>query len=184
MRTSLDKKLLLFLFIILLFGFITGLTILFTNNLLDINNIILNIKDIKPNYIIIHLIILSILIITSFLLIGSFLNIIFIFFNGLSLSIIIYYYIKLKGINGLLFSIIYIISSKLIFIILLFILSKALIKLVLLLIRKIVLKENKVGYISNLFIKSIILYVLIIINDFIVYFFSNNIINMFIFLIN
>ena len=191
MWTSLNKKVFIFISIILLIGIISGiLFLIFLNEaskeliFLNINEYIQNLNNYKINNIFMDTIILSSLLILSIFIIGIPLSIFFIFFNGFSIGFIISSLSSIFGFKGLIYSIIHIIINKFVFLFFLYFLFLAMYKIVLLLIKYWVHKEkiNK-DKIINLFKKIILCLLIIIIYDLILYFFGNKIMNLFNFLI-
>ena len=191
MWTSLNKKVFIFISIILLIGIISGiLFLIFLNEaskeliFLNINEYIQNLNNYKINNIFIDTIILSSLLILSIFIIGIPLSIFFIFFNGFSIGFIISSLSSIFGFKGLIYSIIHIIINKFVFLFFLYFLFLAMYKIVLLLIKYWVHKEkiNK-DEIIHLFKKIILCLLIIIIYDLILYFFGNKIMNLFNFLI-
>ncbi len=191
MWTSLNKKVFIFISIILLIGIISGiLFLIFLNEaskeliFLNINEYIQNLNNYKINNIFMDTIILSSLLILSIFIIGIPLSIFFIFFNGFSIGFIISSLSSIFGFKGLIYSIIHIIINKLVFLFFLYFLFLAMYKIVLLLIKYWVHKEkiNK-DEIIHLFKKIILCLLIIIIYDLILYFFGNKIMNLFNFLI-
>ncbi|MFR5856288.1 MAG: hypothetical protein ACLUFU_00575 [Bacilli bacterium] len=191
MWTSLNKKVFIFISIILLIGIISGiLFLIFLNEaskeliFLNINEYIQNLNNYKINNIFMDTIILSSLLILSIFIIGIPLSIFFIFFNGFSIGFIISSLSSIFGFKGLIYSIIHIIINKFVFLFFLYFLFLAMYKIVLLLIKYWVHKEkiNK-DEIIHLFKKIILCLLIIIIYDLILYFFGNKIMNLFNFLI-
>ena len=191
MWTSLNKKVFIFISIILLIGIISGiLFLIFLNEaskeliFLNINEYIQNLNNYKINNIFMDTIILSSLLILSIFIIGIPLSIFFIFFNGFSIGFIISSLSSIFGFKGLIYSIIHIIINKFVFLFFLYFLFLAMYKIVLLLIKYCVHKEkiNK-DEIIHLFKKIILCLLIIIIYDLILYFFGNKIMNLFNFLI-
>ena len=190
MWTSLNKKVFIFISIILLIGIISGiLFLIFLNEaskeliFLNINEYIQNLNNYKINNIFMDTIILSSLLILSIFIIGIPLSIFFIFFNGFSIGFIISSLSSIFGFKGLIYSIIHIIINKFVFLFFLYFLFLAMYKIVLLLIKYWVHKEkiNK-DEIIHLFKKIILCLLIIIIYDLILYFFGNKIMNLFNFL--
>lgn len=191
MWTSLNKKVFIFISIILLIGIISGiLFLIFLNEaskeliFLNINEYIQNLNNYKINNIFMDTIILSSLLILSIFIIGIPLSIFFIFYNGFSIGFIISSLSSIFGFKGLIYSIIHIIINKFVFLFFLYFLFLAMYKIVLLLIKYWVHKEkiNK-DEIIHLFKKIILCLLIIIIYDLILYFFGNKIMNLFNFLI-
>lgn len=191
MWTSNNKKYLIILTIFLIIGFIFGL--FFLNNvdeaskeiiLNNINEWVINLDNIHINYIISHLLVLSLFIILSIFLIGIPLYIFYIFYNGFSLGFIISSLSNIFGAKGLLYSIVYILITKVIPIILIIILFMFLIRIGENIIWNLFNKKNGTKRLINRLIKkSIIVLFIIIINDIILYLWGGKILNIFHFLI-
>ena len=191
MWTSLNKKVFMFLSIILAIGIISGiLFLIFLNEaskeliFLNINEYIQNINNYKINNIFMDIIILSSLIILSLFIIGIPLSIFFVFFNGFSIGFIISSLSSIFSFKGFIYSVIHIIINKFVFLFFLYFLLLALYKITIILIKYWVHKEkiNK-DEIIRLFKKIILCLLVIIIYDLLLYFFGNKIINLFNFLI-
>ena len=191
MWTSLNKKIFIFITTILIIGIITGiLFLIFLNEasqeiiFLNINNYLQNINTYTFNNIFIDIIILSCLIILSLFIIGIPLIIFFVFFNGFSIGFVLSSLSIIFGIKGFIYSIIYIIINKSVFTFFLYFLILALFKLMLTIFKHFIYKEkiNK-DEIIHLFKKIALCLIIIIIYDVLLYFFGNNIINLFNFLI-
>lgn len=179
-RTSFKKyrKIFLFLFIILLFGILSGILFYFKQDIGIRQTIIANIGNIFESNvfdmknIIYHLIIYAILFISIFLLLGVPLTLIAIFFEGIAFGFIIPILFSIYKLKSIFCIVSYFVFVKMIYIILLFILFIIMIKFF-------------SGYISYfktkkvLFLKSlkniIVVGFLIIINDLCVYFIFNKV---------
>lgn len=191
MWTSLNKKVFIFLSIILAIGIISGiLFLIFLNEaskeliFLNINEYIQNINNYKINNIFMDIIILSSIIILSIFIIGIPISIFFVFFNGFSIGFIISSLSSIFGFKGLIYSIIHVIINKFIFLFFLYFLLLALYKITLILIKYWVHKEkiNK-DELMHLFKKMVLCLLIILIYDLVLYFFGNKIINLFNFLL-
>ena len=191
MWTSLNKKVFIFLSIILAIGIISGiLFLIFLNEaskeliFLNINEYIQNINNYKINNIFMDIIILSSIIILSIFIIGIPISIFFVFFNGFSIGFIISSLSSIFGFKGLIYSIIHVIINKFIFLFFLYFLLLALYKITLILIKYWVHKEkiNK-DELMHLLKKMVLCLLIILIYDLVLYFFGNKIINLFNFLL-
>ncbi len=191
MWTSLNKKVFIFLSIILAIGIISGiLFLIFLNEaskeliFLNINEYIQNINNYKINNIFMDIIILSSIIILSIFIIGIPISIFFVFFNGFSIGFIISSLSSIFRFKGLIYSIIHVIINKFIFLFFLYFLLLALYKITLILIKYWVHKEkiNK-DELMHLFKKMVLCLLIILIYDLVLYFFGNKIINLFNFLL-
>lgn len=190
MWTSLNKKIYILLCIILLIGIICG--IIFVTSIdestkeiifLNINNYFQNITSTKINNIILHLIFLSTIFVLSIFLLGGPIIIFYIFYNGFSIGFIISSLTNIFGLKGLIYSCIYVIISKLLFLIILILLSNTLLKLVKYIIDRFVYKKNNFEYIYFYMKKSLIFICIAMINDIILYFGGIKLLNLFNFLI-
>lgn len=191
MWTSTNKKFYLFLGIIFFIGFIAGILYYFLishdNQLLlqtSIKNFLANLNTIRINSIGLHLLILPVLIIGSFLFIGIPLCIIFLFYNGFLLGFILCNFVICMGIKGLLFGIIYVIITKVIYLFFLLILIISLLKISINFFKYLVKKANdRKEKIIFLFKRVMICFLIIILNDGLLYFIGGKFINIFNFLL-
>lgn len=177
------KYLLLFLLFLLLFSIIFGI-FLYNNQDEGIKNSLIsglvNFKDSLLNNHISnlfeHLIVISIIIILSFIFIGYLGGLFYYFYIGTSIGYTLVFLFKNNGFNGLIFGILYNIYSKAIFIILITMLFLKIMDLIKCLIAYIVYRKQFNYIILNIkhHLKNlIVLFLLIIINDLIIYFTSN-----------
>ena len=191
MWTSLNKKLYLILGVIFLIGILVGITfVCFISEesreiiFLNINDFIQSLNNTNLNNIINHLAIISILIILSFFVIGIPLEMFFVFYNGFSIGFIISSLTSIFGIKGFLYSLIYIIITKGIYLFILSIILISLIKISKLIIDKYILKKgNNINSINMYLKKSLVCLGIIFLNDIILYFWGSSLINVFNFLI-
>lgn len=190
MWTSLSKKLYLFMGIVLIIGIITGVVFVLMLDestkeilFLNINNFLQSFDASNISILVQHLVILSTLLILSIFLIGGPLVIFFMFYNGFTIGFIISSITCIFGIKGMLFGTIYVIISKLVFVILLIIFSVNLFKIVKCVIDYLVYKKsNKESII--IFVKRCIVFIgIIMLSDIILYFGGVKLINIFNFLI-
>ena len=190
MWTSINKKLYLFISIVLIIGIIVG--IVFVTMLdesskeilfLNINEFLQNIDKSNMEVLVMHLVILSTLLVTSIILLGGPLIIFFLLYNGFTIGFIISSITCIFGIKGLLFGLIYVIISKLIFLILLIIISVNLFKIVKCIIDYIVYKKNNKELFTTYIKRCIIFISIVILNDIILYFWGLKLVNVFNFLI-
>lgn len=189
MWTSINKRIYLILSIFLIIGIISGIVfvILLSESSKEIlsSNIIEFFKLNKSSIFILisHLLILSTLLVLSILLIGMPLVIFFILYNGFTLGFIISSITSIFGLKGLLYSIIYILINKMLFIILLIIYSTNLFKIAKTIIDYIILKKKSQD-IFSIYIKRCIIFIsIILLNDVILYIWGLKIVNIFNFLI-
>ena len=190
MRTSYSKKIYLLLTIIFVIGTICGFLLLrYTNNSYSIQVIekcSYYLNNVSNNYyfIIEHIIILSIILVLSLLIIGLPLALLYSFYNGVSCGFIINVLFRIAGFKGILYSFIYIIFTKLIYIVLLIIFLKVIIKISISTTTYFFKKnKNAIININNYYKKALIIFILIIINDILVYLYIHNVLSIFQFLI-
>lgn len=190
MWTSLNKKLYLFMGIILLIGIIAGVFFVLMLDeaskevmFLNINEMIQNFGNIKINNIVSHLLILSSLLILTIMLVGAPLVIFFIFYNGFSIGFIISSLTSIFGIKGLIYGIIYVILTKGLFLLFLFIFSITLFKIIKNIIDKVFYKKHS-NMLTVLGEKALVCIILIVISDIIIYFGGSKLVNVFNFLLN
>lgn len=188
MRTSFNKKFILFLLVLFVMGIITGLGYFnFFNADLkstittSFHNFILNINEIKINNIIPHGLFISFLIITSFLVIGLPICLFYLFYNGFLVGFVIRSFTFIKGFKGFIFSLVYLLITKVIYLFFLFLLIMTLIKLSIKIIRKDNFKKEKIFILSK---RSLLCFIIIFLNDLFLYFGGGKILNIFNFLIN
>lgn len=192
MWTSNNKKYFLFLSIILFIGLLSGL--LFTGRINEanqeivfnnINNFLLNLGNIHLNNFLPHILLFPLFLVLSLFIIGIPLYIIFIFYNGFSLGFIISSLKNIFGFKGILYSIIYILLTKGLFIFLLVILSLYLFKIGLKSFNY-YFRKTKRMYKEEVYIllkKSLLIILFILINDLFLYFWGGKILNLFKFLL-
>lgn len=190
MWTSLNKKLYLFIGIVLIVGVIFGIVFVAMLDeaskevmFLNVNEMVQNFGNVKINNIVSHLLILSSILILTIMVIGSPLLIFFIFYNGFSVGFIMASLTNIFGVKGLIYSIIYVLLTKGLFLLFLIIYSSTLFKIVKNVIDKIFYKKHT-GSITTLFEKVLICIILIIICDVIIYFGGAKLVNVFNFLLN
>lgn len=191
MWTSNQKRIWLSLGIILIIGFIGGIffiTFVAKNeqNVLinSFTNFWHNIDSLKINYLTNHFLIMPVLIISSFLILGLVLIPLYLLYIGFLMGIVISNFIIIGGFKGFIFGLIYIIITRLAFLFLFSIMAVALIKITILLINLIFKKnsdnKNKIFFQLK---KCLICFILIMINDTILYFLGDNLVKIFKFLI-
>lgn len=190
MWTSLSKKLYLFMGIVLIIGIITGVVFVLMLDestkeilFLNINNFLQSFGKSNISILVQHLVILSTLLILSIFLIGGPLVIFFMFYNGFTIGFIISSITCIFGIKGMLFGVLYVIISKLVFIVLLIIFSVNLFKIVKCVIDYLVYKKSNKESLSIFMKRSIVFIGIIMISDIILYFSEVKLINIFNFLI-
>ena len=191
MWTSLNKKLYVFMSIILVIGFIVGIVFVVLLDeatkeilFLNINEVLQNFSYVNTNDLIIHLVILSSLLILSMFLIGGPLVLFFMFYNGFSIGFIISSLTYIFGIKGILFGSIYVIIYKLLFLIMLVVFSVNLFKIIKCVIDRIVNKNNNKESLVVFIKRSVIFIGIVLILDIILYFVGGKLVNLFNFLIS
>lgn len=190
MWTSLSKKMYIFFSIILVIGIITGVVFVIMLDeatkeilFLNINEFLQNFSNMSINSGIIHLIMLSSLLILSVFLIGGPLVLFFMFYNGFSIGFIISSLTCIFGIKGILYGVIYVIISKLVYVVLLILFSVNLFKIVKCIIDLIVYKKSNKESIIIFIKRSVVFIGMILLNDIILLFCGGKLVNLFNFLI-
>lgn len=190
MWTSLSKKLYLFMSIVLFIGIITGVVFVIMLDeatkeilFLNINNFLQSFDASNISILVQHLVILSTLLILSIFLIGGPLVIFFMFYNGFTIGFIISSITCIFGIKGMLFGVLYVIVSKLVFVVLFIIFSVNLFKIVKCVIDYLVYKKSNKESLVMFMKRSIVFIGIIMISDIILYFGGVKLINIFNFLI-
>ena len=190
MWTSLSKKLYLFMGTVLIIGIITGVVFVLMLDestkeilFLNINNFLQSFSASNISILVQHLVILSTLLILSIFLIGGPLVIFFMFYNGFTIGFIISSITCIFGIKGMLFGVLYVIISKLVFIVLFIIFSVNLFKIVKCVIDYLVYKKSNKESLVMFMKRSIVFIGIIMISDIILYFGGVKLINIFNFLI-
>lgn len=190
MWTSLSKQLYLFMGIVLVIGIITGVVFVLMLDeatkeilFLNINNFLQSFDASNISVLVQHLVILSTLLILSIFLIGGPLVIFFMFYNGFTIGFIISSITCIFGIKGMLFGVLYVIVSKLVFVVLFIIFSVNLFKIVKCVIDYLVYKKSNKESLVMFMKRSIVFIGIIMISDIILYFGGVKLINIFNFLI-
>lgn len=192
MWTSLNKKIFLFISVILIIGIISGIIfLLFLNEasseiiFLNINEYLQNLTNLKCNNLFIDIISLSSIIILCLFIIGIPVAIFFIFYNGFTLGFIISSLSSIFGFKGFIYSIVYIIINKFVYLFFLYFLLLALFKMALIIIKTFIHKEhNNKDEIFHLLKKIGLCLVIILLYDLILYFFGTKLLILFDFLIS
>ena len=191
MWTSLSKKMYIFFSIILVIGIITGVVFVIMLDeatkeilFLNINEFLQNFSNMSINSGIIHLFMLSSLLILSVFLIGGPLVLFFMFYNGFSIGFIISSLTCIFGIKGILYGVIYVIISKLVYVVLLILFSVNLFKTVRCIIDLIVYKKSNKESIVIFIKRSVVFIGMILLNDIILLFCGGKLVNLFNFLIS
>lgn len=190
MWTSLNRKIYIFLSIILFLGLSLGIIFVLSLDesvkeilFLNINNFVQNIDNSNISAIVVHLVILSTLLILSILVFFLPLVIFFIIYNGFSLGFIISSLSSIFGLKGFIFSIFYIFITKLIFIIVLILYSANLFKISKSILDIVIYKKNKKDFLYLYLKRSIIYISIILLSDIILYFGGAKLIKTIVFLI-
>ena len=191
MWTSLNKKVFLFISVLLVIGIISGILFLvFLNEasqeiiFLNINDYLQNLNNFTFNNLFMDITILSSLIILSIFIIGIPITIFFLFFNGFSLGFVIASLSTIFGFKGFIYSLIYLIINKFIYLFFMYFLCLALFKIVLITLKCFIHKEKiNRDEIIHLLKKIGLCLIIILIYDLILYFFGSKLLGLFNFLI-
>ena len=183
-----NKIIIRFIFFFALISFIIGI-VYYYNLSPDIkNNLINRIPDIKDNIInnrsnsiIIHLGILSTLLVLSILLFGGVISLFYYAYEFMSLGYLFALLYEYRKFKGILFSIIYSIINKGVFLLILSLFLLWTIKYIKNILNS--LKRPKKDLIISYLIKSLIIISLICINDLLIYLFGNYILKIFLVLV-
>jgi len=190
MWTSISKKMYVFMLIILIIGIITGIVFVIMLDeatkeilFLNINEFLQNFSNTNINGGLMHLVILSSLLILSIFLVGGPLLIFYMFYNGFSIGFVVSSITYIFGIKGMLYGSIYILISRLVYIIVLIIFNVNLFKIIKCNIDSLVYKKSNKESLSVFYKRSIVFIGIILINDVILYFGGGKLVNLFNFLI-
>ena len=190
MWTSISKKMYVFMLIILIIGIITGIVFVIMLDeatkeilFLNINEFLQNFSNTNINSGLMHLVILSSLLILSIFLVGGPLLIFYMFYNGFSIGFVVSSITYIFGIKGMLYGSIYILISRLVYIIVLIIFNVNLFKIIKCNMDSLVYKKGNKESLSVFYKRSIVFIGIILINDVILYFGGGKLINLFNFLI-
>lgn len=179
------KNLWIFLGIILLFGM--GVGIYFGLKSIDfLSNTIANytINQSLTHFSIYHFIILSVLLISSFLLIGIPLSIAYLFYEGMSIGFCLTLFISSFHLKGCLYMIVFILITKLVFLIIYGIFFSKILNIGKSLISWLIYKNNKKDLIVHLTVGCILLILIIFCYDLLVDFLGIKLIHTLSFLLN
>lgn len=170
------KKYLIFVLTIVLLGLLFGIAYyLFLDSNTKIN-IISSIKDsfnFNYNFIIKHLIIMSIILVTSFFVIGSFLGLFYLFYDSLTIGFLICAFLATFKGKGLIYILSYIFINKIITFILFIIFIKKCLNISRYVVGLFIYKKDRL-IIDKMFInfkKSLIIIAFVIVVNIILYFF-------------
>ena len=190
MWTSISKKMYVFMLVILIIGIITGIVFVIMLDeatkeilFLNINEFLQNFSNTNINSGLMHLVILSSLLILSIFLVGGPLLIFYMFYNGFSIGFVVSSITYIFGIKGMLYGSIYILISRLVYIIVLIIFNVNLFKIIKCNIDILFYKKSNKESLSVFYKRSIVFIGIILINDVILYFGGGKLINLFNFLI-
>ena len=190
MWTSISKKMYVFMLVILIIGIITGIVFVIMLDeatkeilFLNINEFLQNFSNTNINGGLMHLVILSSLLILSIFLVGGPLLIFYMFYNGFSIGFVVSSITYIFGIKGMLYGSIYILISRLVYIIVLIIFNVNLFKIIKCNIDSLVYKKGNKESLSVFYKRSIVFIGIILINDVILYFGGGKLVNLFNFLI-
>lgn len=190
MWTSISKKMYVFMLVILIVGIITGIVFVIMLDeatkeilFLNINEFLQNFSNTNINSGLMHLVILSSLLILSIFLVGGPLLIFYMFYNGFSIGFVVSSITYIFGIKGMLYGSIYILISRLVYIIVLIIFNVNLFKIIKCNIDSLVYKKSNKESLSVFYKRSIVFIGIILINDVILYFGGGKLVNLFNFLI-
>ena len=191
MWSSLNKKVFLFISVLLVIGIISGILFLvFLNEasqeiiFLNINDYLQNLNNFTFNNLFMDITILSSLIILSIFIIGIPITIFFLFFNGFSLGFVIASLSTIFGFKGFIYSLIYLIINKFVYLFFMYFLCLALFKIVLITLKCFIHKEKiNRDEIIHLLKKIGLCLIIILIYDLILYFFGSKLLGLFNFLI-
>lgn len=183
-----NKFIIKFLLMLFLISFFIGIYLYLVQDTsvksgisLEVANMIDQLNVTNQNNIIFHILLLSSLTILSIFVIGLPFLLFYYFYEGISIGFLIASFGKYLGIKGVVWGSIFVLVNKLIFLLFVIVLSIYTINYVLKIIKKNNIYRN-VLIINHLYRSGIILF-LIIINDIILYFGGNKIINLFSFVI-
>lgn len=190
MWTSISKKMYVFMLVILIIGIITGIVFVIMLDeatkeilFLNINEFLQNFSNTNINSGLMHLVISSSLLILSIFLVGGPLLIFYMFYNGFSIGFVVSSITYIFGIKGMLYGSIYILISRLVYIIVLIIFNVNLFKIIKCNIDSLVYKKSNKESLSVFYKRSIVFIGIILINDVILYFGGGKLVNLFNFLI-
>ena len=187
MWTSINKKFILFLGIIFSIGIISGIfyfTFLSGNDkniiMTSITNFFNDLSNIKINFIGIHLVILPLLWFSSLIVIGIPLALFYLFYNGFLIGFTICNFVIVAHFKGFIFGIIYILITKAVYLFFLLIFIISIIRIGIIVLKREKLKKEKIYILGK---RALVCFIFIIINDLILYFLGDNLINVFNFLV-
>lgn len=193
LRTSikLNKKILIFTLSLMLIGIILGIVyyllqskgikLVITNELVNIKEVINNSK----NNILFHFLVITIVFLLGFIIIGIPFILFYLFYEAMSLGFLIAIFTSNYGFKGLLFSLLFILINKFIYLLILSYISLNSLKTSKNILKSFILKTNDT--INNLIRNNISKYLIIIlinlVNDLLILFIGSRILKLFIFLV-
>ena len=178
------KKYLAFIFILLLIGVISGIIYYYnldSNIKENVINTLAEYKIVNINNIFKHFLILAIILVLSIFVVGVPLAIFYLYFEGVTIGFTITIFTIKFGISGLLYGIIYNLATKLFFLFLLVIFLNKIFNITKIIISKIAYR-NYHGFKTNIVLKfksSLIILIIIFINDLIIYLTSGKFLSIF-----
>lgn len=187
-----NSKVFKFIITLIIIGLISGFILylnlsketkeIIINTLTNINN---NLKNTRQNNIIFHLSIISIFVLISLTLFLYPLTIFYIFYETLSFGFILAYYTSNFNVCGIIYSIIYFLINKALFLSILIYIVVTSYKLIKKILKSIINKDNISvrDLYQNYFKKILLCIIIILIYDIIVYFLGNKILSIFQFLL-
>lgn len=189
--TSSNKNLIKFLVSLFIMGILIGIFIYIKEPTLIKNSIVNELSLLKTtllntnqNNFIYHILLLSVFLLSSILVLGIPLILFYFFYEAVSIGFLISAFINYKKITGIIYSAIFILFSKLLFYISLGYILIISIKYSKKIIKSIKYKDYKIyEYIFAHLVKMFFIFFIIIISDIFIYFFTNKILNYFIFLL-
>lgn len=178
------KKYLAFIFILLLIGVISGIIYYYnldSNIKENVINTLGEYKIVNINNIFKHFLILVIILVLSIFIVGVPLAIFYLYFEGVTIGFTTTIFTIKFGISGLLYGIIYNLATKLFFLFLLVIFLNKIFNITKIIISKIVYR-NYHSFKTNIVLKfksSLIILIIIFINDLIIYLTSGKFLSIF-----
>lgn len=173
------KKYLTFIFILLLIGIISGIIYYYnldSNIKENVINTLGDYKIVSINNILKHFIILAIILILSLFVVGVPLAIFYMYFEGVTIGFTMTIFTIKFGLDGFLYGIIYNLFTKLLFLFLLIIFLNKIFNITKIIVSKII-NRNYHSFKTNIVLKfksSLLILIMIFLNDIIIYFTSKN----------
>lgn len=191
MWTSNKKQYLFFLLIVLFIGVVGGVFFLQYMGesskeivLSNINEWVMKIEGVHVNYILSHMLILSMFLVIASFFIGMPLYIFYLFYNGFSIGFIVSSLGAIFGFKGIVYSFLYILVTKGIYLFFLLFFLFFLIRIGEKVFLRVIRREKGNGDIVHfLYKKSLLVFAIIFVNDVFLYFLGGKILNIFSFLL-